>query len=97
MTDTCISEAQCNRIARAIAEPQRLSILRLLNQKEMKAGELPRILNLSAATVSHHLHVLQVAGLINARKCGKFRWFSSAPEIWTAFLRNLGTICDLKN
>jgi ArsR family transcriptional regulator len=58
-------------LAKAIAHPARVRILRLLSRKEARVcsqivGELP----LAQSTVSEHLRVLKDAGLIRSREEG---------------------------
>lgn len=52
------------RPLKALSDPTRLKILRLLAEKQIAAAEMARELRLRAPTVSHHLHALRVAGLI---------------------------------
>jgi DNA-binding transcriptional ArsR family regulator len=39
--------------------------------------------------MSHHLHVLDVAGLIRGRREAKFCFYSLDREIWTEYLEEL--------
>ena len=54
------------RIFKALADPNRLKIVKLLKEGELCACEL---------TVSHHLSVLKSAGLVKERKEGKWSYF----------------------
>jgi ArsR family transcriptional regulator len=54
---------------KAIADPTRLQILRLL-KKECCVGELWKKLDLSQNLVSHHLKILKEANLISSEKRG---------------------------
>lgn len=76
------------RTLRAIADPARRRILRLLKQKGsqpaggakgMCAGEIEGRVNLSQSTVSHHMGVLTKAGLVHARKIDQWRWYTRNP------------------
>ncbi len=52
-------------LARALAHPARIKILRLLlERKECICGEICRILPLAQSTISQHLKVLKEAGII---------------------------------
>lgn len=73
---------------RAIADPTRRRILRLLKEKGsgaaggakgMCAGDIESRVNLSQSTVSHHMGVLTRAGLVNARKVDQWRWYRRNP------------------
>ncbi len=59
------SDAALARLAKALAHPARVAILRrLLAQGECVCGEIVSGLPLAQATVSQHLKVLKEAGLI---------------------------------
>ena len=59
------SDADLARLAKALAHPARVAILRrLLAQGECICGEIVSGLPLAQATVSQHLKVLKQAGLI---------------------------------
>ena len=56
----------------AIAEPNRLSILQLMRNAELSAGEVAgHFKEISRPAVSQHLRVLKKAGLIAERRQGK--------------------------
>jgi len=59
-----------DRIYKALADPTRRDILRLLRQRAMTAGELADHFTLSKPTLSGHFAVLREAGLIHAEKSG---------------------------
>ena len=52
---------------KVLADEKRLQIVGLLARQEYSVEELATILELSSATVSHHLRRLQSAGLVQAR------------------------------
>ena len=59
-------------IFRALSDPNRLRIVKMLEQRELCVCEVREILNLSTSTVSKHLTILRDAGLIVDRKDGKW-------------------------
>jgi len=63
------------RVFKALADGNRLKILKLLREGELCACELTVALSSSQSTVSHHLSVLKNAGLIKERKEGKWSYF----------------------
>lgn len=63
------------RVFKALADTNRLKILKLLKEGELCACELTIALSNSQSTVSHHLSVLKNAGLIKERKEGKWSYF----------------------
>jgi DNA-binding transcriptional ArsR family regulator len=60
-----------NDAFKALADPTRREILRLLRGGEMTAGELARHFDMSKPSVSHHFAVLKQADLIASRREGQ--------------------------
>jgi DNA-binding transcriptional ArsR family regulator len=56
---------------KALADPTRREILRLLSGGEMSAGQLAERFPISAPSMSHHFGVLRQAGLVTARREGQ--------------------------
>jgi DNA-binding transcriptional ArsR family regulator len=63
---------QFELVGRAIADPNRVRILKLLEDGELCVCQVAAVLSLAPATVSKHLTMLRLAGLLNQRKDG--RW-----------------------
>ncbi len=59
-----------NDVFRALADPTRREILRLLRKRDMTAGEIADRFPLAASTLSGHFNVLKHAGLVVARRKG---------------------------
>ena len=57
-----------NQVFKALADPTRREILRLLAKGEMNAGELADRFDMTKPTVSHHFAVLKEADLIVSRR-----------------------------
>ncbi|MFC0169692.1 autorepressor SdpR family transcription factor [Pseudoduganella danionis] len=64
-----------NSAFKAIADPARREILRLLRQGEMTAGDLACHFDMSKPTMSHHFAVLADADLITRRREGQTIWY----------------------
>jgi DNA-binding transcriptional ArsR family regulator len=60
-----------NEAFKALADPTRREILRLLRSGEMTAGELSNHFDMAKPSVSHHFAVLKQADLINSRREGQ--------------------------
>jgi ArsR family transcriptional regulator, arsenate/arsenite/antimonite-responsive transcriptional repressor len=65
-----------NLAFRALADPTRREILRLLGQDEMTAGELADHFEMTKPSMSHHFSVLKDADLIKSRREGQQIWYS---------------------
>jgi len=60
---------------KAIADPTRREILRLLRRREMTAGELAERFDMTKPTMSHHFAVLKAADLVTSRREGQTIWY----------------------
>jgi len=65
---------------RALAEPRRRTILRLVSDGELSAGEIARHFDVTRPAVSQHLTVLKEAGLVSERRDGPRRFYRARPE-----------------
>jgi DNA-binding transcriptional ArsR family regulator len=67
-------------VLRALAEPQRVRILRLVGGRELAAGEIAEHFDITAQAVSQHLRVLKEADVLAERRVGTRRLYSIRPE-----------------
>jgi DNA-binding transcriptional ArsR family regulator len=65
---------------RAIAEPRRRTILRLVGAEELSAGEIASHFDVTRPAISQHLTVLKGAGLVTERRDGTRRLYRARPE-----------------
>ena len=65
---------------RALAEPRRRAILRLVAHSELAAGEIAGAFEVTRTAVSQHLTVLKNAGLLSERKVATRRLYRARPE-----------------
>ena len=65
---------------RAIAEPHRRKILRLVQNTELPAGEIAAHFDVTRPAISQHLRVLKTAGLLSERRQGTQRLYRARPE-----------------
>jgi len=64
------------RMFKALGDENRLTILTLLQTGERCACRLQEALCISQPTLSHHMRILLDAGLVSARKDGKWIYYS---------------------
>lgn len=90
-----LSEKQLVFALKAVADPTRLKILRLLKQKGacsldksvgLCACDIEAQVRLAQSTVSHHMAILTKAGLVHAEKLGLWMWYQRNEEL----LKKLG-------
>jgi DNA-binding transcriptional ArsR family regulator len=65
---------------RAMAEPRRRDILRLVTHNELAAGEIAAAFDVTRTAVSQHLSVLKKAGLLVERRDGTRRLYRARAE-----------------
>lgn len=65
---------------KAIAEPRRRAILRLVRDEELASGEIARHFDVTGPAISQHLGVLKEAGLVDERRVGTRRLYLARRE-----------------
>ncbi len=65
---------------KAIAEPSRRKILRLVRDGELPAGEIASHFQVTRPAISQHLRVLKTAGLVTERRVGTKRLYRARIE-----------------
>jgi ArsR family transcriptional regulator, arsenate/arsenite/antimonite-responsive transcriptional repressor len=84
-----MTDKQLVSALKAIADPARLKILRLLKEKGqcsigksvgMCACDVQDHVRLSQPTISHHMAILRKAGLVAAEKHGLWMWYRRNEE-----------------
>jgi DNA-binding transcriptional ArsR family regulator len=65
---------------KAIAEPRRRKILRLVRLDELSSGEIAAQFDVTGPAISQHLGVLKEAGLVTERRAGTRRLYRARPE-----------------
>jgi ArsR family transcriptional regulator len=77
VADVQVADKQ-SRFFKALADETRLRILKLLEVREMCVCEVMVALDLTQPTASHHLGLLENAGLVKSRKEGKWVFYKVA-------------------
>ena len=92
-------------VLRALADPHRRQILRLVRGGELAAGEIASHFDATQQAVSHHLQVLAKAGLLSERRDGARRLYALDPqaldpvremlsELWPSALERLKYVVE---
>ena len=74
------SDRATDEALKALAEPRRRAILRLVAGGELAAGEIAAAFDVTRTAVSQHLTVLRSAGLLTERRDGTRRLYRARPE-----------------
>ena len=72
---------QASEVFRLLSDKTRLSLLLLLAGGEQNVGELCGRLQLPQPTVSHHLALMRMSGLLSKRRHGKQMIYRVNPEV----------------
>ena len=90
---------------RAVSEPRRQQILRLVWDQERPAGDIAADVDVTFGAVSQHLRVLRDAGLVSVRRDGRRRLYRARREqlgplravledLWRSGLEELRTLTE---
>ena len=90
VNESPLTDTQMQRIARALADPQRFAILeRIAKEREVACKTLVAEFPITQATISHHLKELVAADLIQSRRVGQCAMLSRQDSILDDFLNQL--------
>ena len=67
-------------VLKALAEPRRQQILRLVRASPRSVGEIAEQVDITQQAVSQHLQVLKDAGLVAVRQDGTRRLYAIRPD-----------------
>ncbi len=104
------SRKPAEAVFRAIADPTRREILRLLRSGGQPVGNIATNFRISRPAISKHLRLLRTAGLVVTRKCGTTRicelnakplravndWLREYEAFWNESLQNLKQFIEEK-
>ena len=77
-----MDELRISEVAKALASPVRVRILKILEEGERCGCELVPLLELDPSVVSRHLAILSRVGLVESRREGvRILWRLASPEI----------------
>ncbi len=81
---------------KALAEPRRVEILRLLRGGPRSVGEIAAFVEVTQQAASQHLATLSQAGLVEARREGTRALYSIKPDGFAPVLEFVGSFWDGK-
>lgn len=89
-----LSEEQVHLIARALADPRRMELLRQIGScnDAIPCTAIRDCQSVSAATLSHHMKELETAGLVLVTREGKFASYTLRRDVLKAYTDQLAKI-----
>lgn len=72
--------APLSRLFGALEDKTRLRIVALLSHRELCVCHIQQILNLSQPTISRHLRILRLAGVVTDRRVGRWVHYRLAKQ-----------------
>ena len=83
-------------VFKAMGDENRITILTLLHTGERCACRLQEALSISQPTLSHHMRILLDAQLVNARKDGKWIYYSLSEAGAQQAKELLGSVLNIQ-
>lgn len=81
---------------KAFCDENRLRIIDLLSEGEHCACDLLEQLQIGQSTLSHHMHILLVSGIVSSRKTGKWTYYALSDTGCDKAIASLKTILTTK-
>ena len=81
-----------NDVFKALNDPARRDILKMLRNGDMTAGEIAARFDMTAPSISHHLDKLKRAGLVTTVKKGQYVLYSINTTIIDDLLQYILTL-----
>jgi ArsR family transcriptional regulator, arsenate/arsenite/antimonite-responsive transcriptional repressor len=79
-------------VFKALSDPTRREILRMLRKQPMPAGELSDAFPMTKGSISHHFNILKSADLVRCERRGQFQVYSLNTSV---FEETLAMLIDL--
>ena len=89
-SSTTAAPTEVTAAFRALAEPLRLQVLVLLQERELCVCELRDRLGIAQSKLSFHLKTLKAASLVHSRQQGRWVYYRLNPTQFAALEQYLG-------
>lgn len=77
------------RVMKALSDPNRVRVLKLLEDRALCVCEIQKVLGLAQPTVSSHMKILEDAGLVNKERQGTWMIYSQALDSESPYVRTM--------
>lgn len=85
-------DLDCIAVLKALSEPTRLRIMRVLLKNQLSVNEVTQRVKVSQYNASKHLRILREAGLLEVEKAGKQHLYRVATPLKRQLDRNANTL-----
>jgi ArsR family transcriptional regulator len=85
-----------NHTLKALSDPTRREILKMLGDKNLSAGDIAKAFNISKPSLSHHLNILKNAELVSAERDGQNIIYSLNASVIQEFVQQIMEYFDIK-
>ncbi len=85
-----------NDTFKALSDPSRREIIRLLRERNMTAGEIADHFDMTKPSISHHLSILKNAGLLTDERKGQNIIYALNTSVFEEVVRMLLDLFDSK-
>ncbi len=79
------------RVMKALSDPNRVRVIKLLQMGELCVCEIKEVLGLAQSTVSKHMKILEDAGLVERNRQGTWMIYSLADGSESAYAETMLT------
>lgn len=80
----------------ALADPNRQKILECLKKSELPVSEIAKHLNITLATLSHHLDILKRSDLVSSRRDGRQIFYQLNLSVTEEVMESLAKLFNNK-
>lgn len=80
---------------KALSDPNRVRVVKLLEDRALCVCEIQKVLGLAQPTVSSHMKILEDAGLVNKERQGTWMIYSQAVDSESSYVQTM--LVELRN
>lgn len=84
-----------NKTFKALADPTRREILRMLGEKRLSAGDIAKAFDMTKPSISHHLNILKNAELVYTERSGQSIIYSLNSSVVQEFMQEIMDLLHL--
>lgn len=84
-------------IFKALSDPTRREILRMLRVRPMSAGDLAESFEMTKGSLSHHYNILKSADLVRCERRGQFQVYSLNTSVVEEVMAMLADLFDARS